>query len=153
MEDKPKNQKIPKGSIRDKKTSPIPWHHSRWFWGVVMAPILIIGFIFLVGTMLGIGKMSPGNVFRPSVFLSFLTYGFILGISIIIPFEIPAYSFYTKTIYSTLSHLLTVIYCLIMLFFFYQTIKGKRVEIKYPIILLIIFIISIFGFMTLFIVS
>ncbi|MCK4553884.1 hypothetical protein KAU19_02895 [Candidatus Parcubacteria bacterium] len=131
----------------------IPWYRRRWFWGVVLAPILIFGFMFLIGTMIGIGRMSEGEAFHPSIFLTYLSYGFILGVSILIPLEIPAYPFYVKTIFTPLSHCLTVIYCLILLFLCYKTCKEKRVKIKYPIILLVVFIFSMFGYILLLLFS
>ncbi len=141
-----KNQKPEeKNNITEEKIS---WYRRRWFWGMVLAPILIFGLLFFFGIMLGIRRMSPDNVFQPSVFLTFLTYGFILFI-----FRGIAYPFYVKTLFTPLSYLLTTIYCLILIFLFYKTFRERKVKIRYPIILLIIFILSIYGFTFLFIVS
>lgn len=128
----------------------IPPYRRRLFWGVVMAPILIFGgFILLFEMPFMILKMFPGGSPYPSVILIYLPYGFILGISILIPFEISAYSFYVKTISTPLSHFLSIIYCIILLFLFYKTFKEKRVKIKYPLIVIAIIIISLFGFFVL----
>lgn len=140
-----------KNNITEEKIS---WYRKRWFWGVVLAPILIFGsFIFLFEMPLMILRIFSVEVPYPHVFLIYLPYSFIIGISMLIPIETPIYSYYMKTVFTPLSHFLSIIYCLILLFLFYKIFREKRVKIKYPIILLVIFIFSIFGYILLFAVS
>ena len=139
----------------EKKPLPVEnvrWHHSRWFWGVVLGVVfvLVYNYYFNLMSLTGAINKSPTSISDISeefIFSLLIIPSGIVSL-LLIPMgasgrvlynEIPSSSIF---IYS-----FVMIYYLIILFLLYKTFMHKKVKIKYPIILIAILISSIFGIM------
>ena len=113
-----------------KKTKhPVPFYRRRWVWGVVLVFTTIWGF----KALLDLNNYSIQNSINYSGLKYFLL-GFPGGIAMFL-------SLASKTSYNVF----VAIYYLIIALLLFLSYRRKSVKIKYPIIILIIMLITIFG--------
>jgi len=107
------------------KENKIKWHHSRWFWGIVVGTLLIWGIIFF--DMLYSSSLSRLDVLKN---LSF-TFG-------AAPFMI-----YGQKWIGTFGQIsFSIIFYLLLFVLLYKTFYKKYVCILFPIIFSILFLIG-----------
>ena len=129
-------QKQKKQTTSDAK---ILWHHSRWFWGVVIS-IYVIPIIYLEIKILQ---------FKQNILFS-LPRGFTESIYAI--FNIHAkkilpnfYKFNPSAGYILYLYITSLLFYTFLFFLIYKTFKRKKVKIKLALLLIIILSLSIFG--------
>ncbi len=115
----------------------IPWYRRRWFWGVVLAVV----FALLLW-------MSLNSVLTFHVNNSFeLLYRLILTLpfGIFIVGGLRAMDYFRGMLSYYFSLFYHIIYYLGIFLLIYKTFYKPRVKIKYPLILIAIVVISLFG--------
>jgi len=118
----------------DKKNNPldqkISWYRRRWFWGVIL--VVVIGLVFWAGISF-LSNIDPNSTFWSTIKLFLIQ----------LPLGLPI-------IGGVISGNIFIIYYLIyyfgLLILLFQTLRRKRVKVRYPLILITIIIISYFGF-------
>ena len=140
MEDKSKKQE-------NKKTTPVSWHHSRWFWGVVMGVVFILFFKLYIGIPAITFGFRGYNLIE-KLFLFFwphLPFGFLTSLSVILGSNI--YHSIDKIMVGSTIYLFIAAYYLSFCLLIYKIFQNKKVRLRYPIILFFSLALSLFGIM------
>jgi len=131
MEDKKKLSKQKKSS----PTENVRWHHSRWFWGVIILAMIAI-------TIFSYYNASQNN-FRSIVDLMVgIFWSAPLGIAVITL----ALTGVAPSSWPIILFIFRILFLLLSVFLLYKTFSKSKVKIAYPVLLIAIFIIStLFG--------
>ena len=124
----------------------IKWYHKRWFWGVMLGVLFIFSFLYYK-SISDIVTGHSDNVFELlySFIMIHLPLGIIATLSVIL--RISTFTLIEKLNTNTLYSLLLIIYYLAISILIYKTFRNKKVEIRYPIIIITILLLSMFGIM------
>ena len=117
----------------------IPWHHARWFWGVVIG-VYLIPIIIL---KLKIIQLKQNVLFA-------LPRGFTETIYAICNIQatgiLPNFYKYNPSVgYKTYLYIFSLIFYIILFFLIYKIFQQKKIKIKLAIPVVIILSLSIFG--------
>ncbi|MFH1427024.1 MAG: hypothetical protein ABIG60_00635 [Patescibacteria group bacterium] len=123
----------------------IPWYRKRWFWGVVLVITSATVYLF-GGGLISAMHLNPSIKYTSWLFLIQFPFGLFLiawgkGLSL----------YYKLT--PLQSNIYLIIYYIIFLAFIFKTFYRKKVKIKYPLLLITIVIISLFGLFALYSVN
>ncbi|MBU4331633.1 hypothetical protein KKD19_04010 [Patescibacteria group bacterium] len=127
MEDKKQDKK------NGAKNQKIPWYRRRWFWGMaILAVIIITGFFFY---------QAPQNDLRSIIDLIGGMFWFVpLGIIVVIL----AITGVNSTLWPAILIIFRILYLLLLALLLYKAFYKHRVKIIYPVLVIIVLIISVF---------
>ena len=112
-----------------KPKHPIPFYRRRWLWGGVLGLATVWGF----KALLDLNNYSIQNSLNYSG-LKYFLHGFPGGIAMFLSFaSITMYNYFVAVYYIIISALL------------FLTFRNKSIKVKYPIITLLLMLITIFG--------
>ena len=112
------------------KENKIKWHHSRWFWGIVVGTLLIWSLFFYFFDL-----YSPNR----TGYWMFIDISITLGAMPII-FLVPDFSNFTNSKFITIIFL--VVYYVLMSALLYNTFNKNRVRLLFPLIFISIFLLG-----------